>query len=55
MQTWEDNGTCFMRDIAVSNAEACHLAYCKAVEEDGYDDSFDWEFVPAWCKKHLTW
>jgi len=42
-----------MRHLAIVHADQCHLDYAKAVE-DGYDDAFDWDFVPDWVEKYFN-
>jgi len=48
-----DHGTAQMRYLAITHAEKCHLDYVKAVE-DGFDDAFDWDFVPTWVRENFT-
>ncbi len=50
---FEKHGHGHMRHLAIVHADQCHLDYAKAVE-DGYDDCFDWDFVPDWVEKYFT-
>jgi len=51
LQGFEERGTAHMRMFAIALAERCHNDWVKAVE-DGYDDCFDWDFVPNWIRHH---
>lgn len=37
-----------VRSWMLDLAPACHMAWVRATELEGYDSCFDWEFVPAW-------
>lgn len=42
-----------MRILAITLAERCHYDYLNAIA-DGYDDCFDWDFVPNWIREHYS-
>lgn len=46
----EGEGFAHARDNAVHLAKFCELAYIYA-KHHGFDDSFDWEFVPRFCDR----
>ena len=50
---FSDYGYAHMRYLAIIHADQCHLDYAKAVEK-GYDDAFDWDFVPDWVEKYFN-
>ena len=50
----EENGACDTRMHVLSWAEACDAAWKHAVETRGYDEPFDWHFVPTWCNRCLS-
>ena len=47
---WENEGSAGVRMWAVNNAERCEKAYLKA-KKHGFDDCYDWTFVPKWLHK----
>lgn len=53
LSEWEDEGTASMRYMIADMAPDCHRDYLGAVEHHGYDDSFDWEYVPTWLNAAL--
>lgn len=53
LSEWEDEGTASMRYMIGDMAPDCHRDYLGAVEHHGYDDSFDWEYVPTWLNAAL--
>lgn len=53
LQGFEDEGTSAMRLKAINLAERCHYDYLNAIA-DGYDDCFDWDFVPNWIREHYN-
>lgn len=55
LKTWESEGTAQMRLNAINLAERCHMDWRKAVDERGYDDPFDWDFVPRWISENVKW
>lgn len=42
-------GTAMARDMCLEYASDIEACYEIATEEFGFDDSFDWEFVPRWA------
>lgn len=46
IEWWEEVGTAEARAELISLCTLVEEAYRTAVEYDGYDDCFDWEFVP---------
>jgi len=52
---FEQGGTAAIRLFALSLAKPCHLAWERAVKDAGYDDAFDWEFVPDWISENVNW
>jgi hypothetical protein len=52
LQGFQDHGASEMRHLAITHAHQCHMDYAKAVE-DGYDDAFDWDFVPTWVEENF--
>lgn len=47
-------GTGEIRHFALSLAKPCHLAWLKDAA-NGFDDSLDWDFVPAWLTDNVDW
>lgn len=53
LREWlECNGYCDVRMTVIGWAAECDRDYQKAVA-DGFEDSFDWEFVPDWLSRKL--
>jgi len=46
-------GTAALRDTVINHAVTLQIEYEKAVE-NGYDQPFDWEFVPKYMEDHIT-
>lgn len=51
---FEQQGTCEVRDMILSHATQCHDDWERA-QAAGYDDCFDWDWVPKWMRDNLTW
>lgn len=51
----DDIGMGQLRSNVLDAAIACETDYQEAVAVEGYDDCFDWAFVPAWMDKHADW
>lgn len=45
----QDEGFATARDTVLDLAPMCEIAYVWA-KHHGFDSSFDWEFVPRWCR-----
>jgi hypothetical protein len=50
---FEGIGTAALRGEVIEFAAEVHTAWATAVENDGYDDPFDWDFVPQWISDNL--
>lgn len=46
-------GAANARDMCVQLAKDCETSY-QVARECGFDDSFDWEFVPLWVNLAIT-
>lgn len=44
-----EEGYAHARMAVIHLAPFCEISYIWA-KHNGYDDCFDWEFVPAWCQ-----
>lgn len=49
----EAYGMCQLRETVIKHAPILQEAYERAVE-NGYDNAFDWEFVPKYMEDHVT-
>jgi hypothetical protein len=48
----DSGGTAFARQICIELAKNCDRSYHIA-HDLGYDDCFDWEFVPCWVREAM--
>lgn len=50
---WGTCGTADMRSRILDMAEACHREWDAAIDAGEFDESFDWEWCPAWLAGQL--
>lgn len=50
--TFDNLGTCQVRDLILSHAKQCHDDW--EVDENFWG-CFDWEWVPQWMRDNLIW
>ncbi|QAY80435.1 hypothetical protein [Sphingosinicella sp. BN140058] len=50
-----NHGACALRDAVQAFAERCDLEWSAAHESGTFDDSFDWEWCPAWLATRVEW
>lgn len=54
LEAQQSHGYSSLRYDVIQMARACHEDWLVA-EKAGYDDPFDWEFVPAWLAANVVW
>ena len=48
-------GMARLRTECLNMVTELEVSYAQAVQDEAYDDSFDWEYVPWFCKHRVDW